>query len=577
MSEELFSRGAEVLAKGLVLLGVAWPAAKWAAARGWRVWRAAFAALAVVTGLGLLPSLWQWTWPERPRRVLQAAGEAWTQTAPPARAVASGEPAGSSSALPPAPPARWSWTTWALLMWAGGAAAVGGWFGLGHLVAWRWSRQATAVADDAWLAALTDEAARSGRRHTPRLALHPAVPGPCTVGCRKATILLPPEAIAWDAETRRVVLRHELAHVTGRDGWFGLVRSALLAAHWPNPLVWLAADRHRREEEMAADRRVLAGGTDARRYAEILLGLARRRPARLVPVAALPMARLTAMEGRFQAILHGTAPSTRPWWRRVLQLGAFVGVIGVGCSSFTNSSRGSSFLNTPLPRETIQPEALERYINSPSVKAKRIKVRCRVVGPNGKPVPVDDGLKLQFDDSMPTPPRAYSPNLTLAEKQQVKLESIREFLYPSGFEFPEMKYLSHPPLRQSAGSFPVTPTTPTGFNLKNTGWTTDLEWIETRGAFFMLKGTFRELTFDGFIQCPGEPFSPLAVPGTTALGRPTELILTENQVLQPTFSTRETPFTIAARPGKTYRLPLNLRKPGCVLEIAVEPLPDGPR
>ena len=61
-------------------------------------------------------------------------------------------------------------------------------------------------------------------RRTPRVLLFQSreVNVPMTWGLRHAVILLPTAADAWTAGERRMVLRHELAHVRGADWAFGL-------------------------------------------------------------------------------------------------------------------------------------------------------------------------------------------------------------------------------------------------------------------------------------------------------------------------------------------------------------------
>jgi len=95
--------------------------------------------------------------------------------------------------------------------------------------------------------------------------------------------------------------------------------------------------------------------------------------------------------------------------------------------------------------------------------------------------------------------------------------------------------------------------------------------VEPKAAFLVVQGRFVETLFDGFVDGAGEAFSPIMAPATAALGRPTTVMLTENQVKQPTFTTRETPFVVSALPGKAYRVRLNTKQPGWFLEVRAEP------
>jgi hypothetical protein len=95
--------------------------------------------------------------------------------------------------------------------------------------------------------------------------------------------------------------------------------------------------------------------------------------------------------------------------------------------------------------------------------------------------------------------------------------------------------------------------------------------VEPKAAFLVVQGRFVEILFDGFVDGAGEAFSPIMAPAKAALGRPTTVMLTENKVKQPTFTTRETPFVVSALPGKAYRVRLNTKQPGWFLEVKAEP------
>lgn len=137
---------------------------------------------------------------------------------------------------------------------------------------------------------------------------------PMTVGLLRPAILLPDAARGWSAERLRLVLLHELAHVTRRDCLTQALALLCCALYWPLPLPWLAARRMRALREAAADDQVLAAGARASDYARHLLDIAqalRSREPRLC-VAALPLRE--GLEGRLRALLrpdHRPAPLSR--------------------------------------------------------------------------------------------------------------------------------------------------------------------------------------------------------------------------------------------------------------------------
>jgi bla regulator protein BlaR1 len=84
--------------------------------------------------------------------------------------------------------------------------------------------------------------------------------GPITWGIFRPIILLPRTALSWPRERLHAVLLHELAHIRRRDSLANALSHAACALYWPNPLVWIAAARLRREAEIAADDAVINAG-----------------------------------------------------------------------------------------------------------------------------------------------------------------------------------------------------------------------------------------------------------------------------------------------------------------------------
>ena len=135
---------------------------------------------------------------------------------------------------------------------------------------------------------------------------------PMAWGIFRPSVLMPADADAWPDDRLRIVLLHELAHVKRRDCLTHLFAQVACAAHWFNPLAWMAVRRLRAERERACDDLVLAAGTRGSDYANQLLEIARvmqggRFPGVLAG-ASLAMAHRSQLEGRLIAILD---PSVR--------------------------------------------------------------------------------------------------------------------------------------------------------------------------------------------------------------------------------------------------------------------------
>ncbi|MCA1568351.1 MAG: hypothetical protein LC803_22435 [Acidobacteria bacterium] len=130
---------------------------------------------------------------------------------------------------------------------------------------------------------------------------------PIVYGIVRPAVLLPAEAEAWSEERRRMVLLHELTHVTRRDCLTQTLAQVACAFYWFNPFVWIAARRLRVEREQACDDYVLSIGTKPSDYANHLLEIARSMQERPVfewsQTASVAMARRSQLEGRLLAIL----------------------------------------------------------------------------------------------------------------------------------------------------------------------------------------------------------------------------------------------------------------------------------
>lgn len=167
-----------------------------------------------------------------------------------------------------------------------------------------WRRASSIVEDGRWNALLRRLTRDYGIQRPVVLLQNGDTDVPVTWGIVYPVVLLPMNADEWDEEQRIAVLTHELAHVKRFDALTQMLGQVVLALLWFHPLAWLAVRRMRQEREHACDDFVLAAGARASRYADDLLGLARRLARPTAPAAAaLAMARRSELEGRLLAIL----------------------------------------------------------------------------------------------------------------------------------------------------------------------------------------------------------------------------------------------------------------------------------
>jgi general secretion pathway protein D len=117
-----------------------------------------------------------------------------------------------------------------------------------------------------------------------------------------------------------------------------------------------------------------------------------------------------------------------------------------------------------------------------------------------------------------------SPSIVAKSGQRSKISLIREFIYPTEFDPPEIPQAA---AGGGGGSFPVTPTTPTTFTERDVGMTFEVEAVisaDNQTIDLNLAPEYSE--FEGMINY-GSPI--LTFQG----GQP--IVLTSNQILQPVF------------------------------------------
>ncbi|MEM1083478.1 MAG: Amuc_1098 family type IV pilus outer membrane protein [Verrucomicrobiota bacterium] len=149
-----------------------------------------------------------------------------------------------------------------------------------------------------------------------------------------------------------------------------------------------------------------------------------------------------------------------------------------------------------------------------------------------------------------------APSVTARSGEKATIEIIREFIYPTEYEPPELPNTvgggfggnNGGLLGGGGNSFPVTPATPTSFETRNTGVT--LEIAPNIGANnFVIDLQFvpEIVEFEGFINYG----SPIQSPSTDLLGNPTTVTITENRIEMPVFSKRSVTTALTIFDGYT--------------------------
>ena len=154
-----------------------------------------------------------------------------------------------------------------------------------------------------------------------------------------------------------------------------------------------------------------------------------------------------------------------------------------------------------------------------------------------------------------------APSVMARSGQKATIEIIREFIYPTEYEPPELPQSVGQGIGNNGigggggligggggGGFPVTPATPTAFETRNTGITLEIEPTIGENDFVIdLRFVPEIVEFEGFINYG----SPIQSPGTDILGNPVTSTITENRIEMPVFSTRRVNTALTIYDGYT--------------------------
>lgn len=156
-----------------------------------------------------------------------------------------------------------------------------------------------------------------------------------------------------------------------------------------------------------------------------------------------------------------------------------------------------------------------------------------------------------------------APRVTTKSGQRAVIEIVREFRYPTQFQPPQIpqtfrsdvndnpNVIPDPTRFVTASSFPVTPTTPTAFETRNTGVTLEVEpVVGPDGVTIDLNLVPQVVEFEGFINYG----SPIQTTSTNGLGMTRVNVLTPNIINQPIFSTRKVTTSVSVWDGQTVVL-----------------------
>ncbi|MBV9009639.1 MAG: type II and III secretion system protein [Verrucomicrobia bacterium] len=162
-----------------------------------------------------------------------------------------------------------------------------------------------------------------------------------------------------------------------------------------------------------------------------------------------------------------------------------------------------------------------------------------------------------------------APRVTTKSGQRAVIEIVREFRYPTQFQPPQIPQTVGAAASGfgSAGGgavtqIPITPTTPTAFETRNTGVTLEVEpVVGPDGVTIDLNLVPQVVEFEGFINYGSPIYAPSSsnsvlnlLTGIVSSSAQSQQVLTPNIINQPIFSTRKVTTSVSVWDGQTVVL-----------------------
>lgn len=180
-----------------------------------------------------------------------------------------------------------------------------------------------------------------------------------------------------------------------------------------------------------------------------------------------------------------------------------------------------------------------------------------------------------------------APSIVARSGERATIEIIREFIYPTEYEPPELPnnvgggggFIQPGDGNgggggfQGGGAFPVTPATPTAFETRNTGVILEVEpTLGDDGYTIDLRFAPEIVEFEGFVNYG----SPIQSTAADEDGNPVTITITENRIEMPVFSTRRVNTGLTIYDGHTVAVGGLIREDVQTVEDKVPILGDLP-
>ena len=225
--------------------------------------------------------------------------------------------------------------------------------------------------------------------------------GPLVLGAISPKVILPPDfAERFDTRQRRLMLAHEYAHLRRGDPAWNLVSAAFRCLFWFNPLIHLAANLFRRDQELACDARVLESRRRSHRsYAAALLALEHNDQS--CPALTFGPHPLKERIMQISTMKHVT-----PYRRRVGALAALVMGAGLAAVAWAATPTTEGVLDAASGEESSEFFAFDVEVTVGNQKGVgRLSLtgeRVQVMHPGADPILLaGDTLTINYDEEEP--------------------------------------------------------------------------------------------------------------------------------------------------------------------------------
>ena len=223
--------------------------------------------------------------------------------------------------------------------------------------------------------------------------------------------------------------------------------------------------------------------------------------------------------------------------------------------------------------QAVNRNSIDAILNNPSRTAQTASVAPGILGvtglfSDGQVQVIMRGLAQKKGTDLMT-----APSITARSGQKATIEVIREFIYPTEYEPPELPSSGGGGDGSTTVIAIATPATPTAFETKNLGVTLEIEPTIGENDFVIDLRFLPEIVeFEGFINYG----SPILSPGTDIFGNAVSSVITENRIEMPVFSKRSVNTSLTIYDGYTVAVGGLMREDVQTVEDKVPILGDIP-